>query len=177
MTCSDYHSFYREVLSDSRFCFGDIPPMENNKSLQESRKKPPGMSIVVALLALHGLFLIIIGLIAFFGGFVGVYKVSNGHITSGAVIAVLGVVLAWLLLLEGIVSFLCAQGLWTLQRWAIWLIIALEVTHLLLGGCALKLQLFAQWPIVLSMVLSGGILLYVLIVIGYRMLPQREHLP
>ncbi len=135
------------------------------------------MSIVVALLALHGLFLIIIGLIAFFGGFIGVYEVSNGHITSGAVIAVLGVVLAWLLLLEGIVSFLCAQGLWTLQRWAIWLIIALEVTHLLVGGFALRLQLFALWPIVLSMVLSGGILLYVLIVIGPRMLSQRERLP
>jgi hypothetical protein len=147
--------------------------MENDRSLQESSKKPPpGMPIVVALLALHGLILIIIGLIAFFGGFMGVYEVSHGHITSGAVIAVLGVFLAWLLLLEGIVSFLCAQGLWTQQRWAIWLIIALEVMHLLVGGCALRLQLFALWPIVLSMVLSGGILLYVLIVIGPRTLRQ-----
>ena len=59
--------------------------MENDASLQASRKKPPpGKAIVVALLGLHGLFLIIIGLIAFFGGFVGVYDVSHGHTTPGA---------------------------------------------------------------------------------------------
>ena len=58
--------------------------MENDASLQALRKKPPpGKAIVVALLGLHGLFLIIIGLIAFFGGFVGVYNVSNGHATFG----------------------------------------------------------------------------------------------
>jgi hypothetical protein len=64
---------------------------------------------------------------------------------------------------------LCAQGLLTWQRWAIWLTIALEVTNLLVGGCAL-LRLFAPWPIALSMGVAGGILLYVLIVIGPRML-------
>ena len=58
--------------------------MEHDASLQASRKKPPpGKAIVVALLGLHGLFLIIIGLIAFFGGFVGAYDVSHGHATPG----------------------------------------------------------------------------------------------
>ena len=142
-----------------------------------SRKKPSGKEVVVALLALHGLFLIIIGLMAFFGGFIGAYEVSHGRITSGAVIAVVGGFLAWILLLEGIVSFLCALGLWTRQRWAFWLTIALEVTNLLLGGCSLRLQLFAPWPIALSMVLAGGILLYMLLVIGPRTLLQRERLP
>ena len=62
--------------------------MENDASLQASRKKPPpGKAIVVALLGLHGLFLISIGLIAFFGGFVGVYDVSHGHTTLGALVA------------------------------------------------------------------------------------------
>ena len=88
--------------------------MNNDTSLQASRKKPlPGRVIVVALLGIHGLFLIIIGLIAFFGGFIGVYDVSNGHATPGAMVAVLGAFLAWIFLLGGIVSFLCAQGLWT----------------------------------------------------------------
>ncbi len=85
--------------------------MDNDASLQASRKKPPpGKVIVVALLGIHGLFLIIIGLIAFFGGFVGVHDVANGHATPGAIIAVLGAFLAWIFLLGGIVSFLCAQG-------------------------------------------------------------------
>jgi hypothetical protein len=99
--------------------------------------------LYVALLAIQGLFLISIGLIAFFGGFVGVYDVSNGHATPGALVAVLGAFLAWIFLLGGIVSLLCAQGLLTWQRWAIWLTIALEVTNLLVGGCALLLRLFA----------------------------------
>jgi hypothetical protein len=147
--------------------------MEKKKLMSASHKNPLGIEVVVALLAIHGLFLIIIGLIAFFGGFIGAYKVSHGDTTPAALIAVLGAFLAWILLLEGIISFLCAVGLWTPQRWAFWLTIALEVINLLLGGCTLRLQLFAPWPIVLSMILAGGILLYVLIMIGPRMLPQR----
>ena len=143
--------------------------MENGASLQASRKKPPpGEVVVVALLGIHGLFLIIIGLIAFFGGFVGVYDVANGHATPGAMVAVLGAFLAWIFLLGGIVSFLCAQGLWTWQRWAFWLTIALEVTNVSVGGCVLMLRLFAPWPIALSMIVAGGILLSVLIVIRTR---------
>jgi len=147
--------------------------MDNDTLIQALGKKPSGKVVVVALLGIHGLFLIIIGLIAFFGGFVGVYEVSNGHATPGAIVAVLGAFLAWIFLLEGIVSCLCAQGLWTRQRWAFWLTIALEVTNLIVGGCALMLRLFAVWPIALSMGVAGGILLYVLIVIGPRTLSRR----
>jgi hypothetical protein len=144
--------------------------MEHDASLQTSGKKPPpGKAIVVALLGLQGLFLIIIGLIAFFGGFVGVYDVSNGHTTPGAIAAVLGAALGWMFLLGGIVAFLCAQGLLTWQRWAIWLTIALEVIHLIVGGCALMLGLFTPWMVALSMSVAAGILLYMLIAIAIRM--------
>ena len=148
--------------------------MKHDTSLQASRKKPPpGKAIVVALLGLHGLFLIIIGLIAFFVGFVGAYDVSNGHATPGAIVAVAGAFLAWIFLLGGIVSFLCAQGLLTWQRWALWLTIGLELTNLVVGFCALKLQLFAPWTVIVSMSIAGGILLYVLIAIGSRALSKR----
>jgi hypothetical protein len=144
--------------------------MDNDASLQASRKKPSGKVIVAALLGIQGLFLIIIGLIAFFGGFVGIYDVSHGRATPGATVAVLGVFLAWIFLLGGIVSLLCAQGLWTWQRWAFWLTIALEITNLIVGGIALMLRLFAPWPIALSMSVAGAVLLSVLIVIGPRTL-------
>jgi hypothetical protein len=148
--------------------------MENDASLQASRKKPPpGKAIVVALLGLHGLFLFIIGLIAFFGCFVGAYDVSNGHATPGAIVAVAGAFLAWIFLLGGIVSFLCALGLSTWRRWAFWLTIALEIINLIVGSYALTLRLFAPWPIALSMSVAGGILLSVLIVIGPRTLSHR----
>jgi uncharacterized membrane protein (DUF485 family) len=144
--------------------------MDNDTKIQPSRKKPlTATNIVAALLAAHGLFLIIIGLIAFFGGFVGAHDVSNGHATPGAIIAVLGAFLAWIFLLEGIVSFYCAQGLLAWQRWAFCLTLALEVIDLLGGWCALTLRLFAPWPIVLSMTVAGGILLYLLVAIGLRM--------
>ena len=145
--------------------------MGNDEILEASRKKHiPGKAIVVALLGIHGIFLIIIGLIAFFGGFVGVYDVSHGHATPGAIAAVLGAVLAWIFLLGGIVALLCAQGLLTWQRWALWLTIVLVVINLIVGGCALLLRLFNPWPIALSMGVAGGILLYVLIAIGTRAL-------
>ena len=141
--------------------------MDNDSLLPASRKKPsPGKVIVVALLGTQGLFLIIIGLIAFFGGFIGVYDVSNGHATPGAIAAVLGAALAWIFHLGGIVAFLCAQGLLTWQRWALWLTIALEIINLIVGGCALMLRLFTPWIVALSMSIAGGILLYVLIAIG-----------
>ena len=148
--------------------------MEHDASLQASRKKPPpGKAIVVALLGLHGLFLIIIGLIAFFGGFVGAYDVSNGHATPGAIVAVAGAFLAWIFLLGGIVSFLCALGLSTWRRWAFWLTIALDIINLIVGSYTLTLRLFSPWPIALSMSVAGGILLSVLIVIGPRTLSHR----
>ena len=145
--------------------------MEHDASVQASRKNPPsGKVIVVTLLAIQGLFLIIIGLIAFFGGFVGAYEVSHGHATPGAIVAVAEAFLAWIFLLGGIVSFLCALGLSTWQRWAFWLTIGLEITNLMARGCALKLQLFAPWTSIVSMSIAGGILLYILIVISIRML-------
>ena len=148
--------------------------MEHDASLQASRKQPPpGKAIVVALLGLHGLFLIIIGLIAFFGGFVGASDVSHGHATPGALVAVAGAFLAWIFLLGGIVSFLCALGLSTWRRWAFWLTIALEIINLIVGSYALTLRLFSPWPIALSMSVAGGILLSVLIVIGPRTLSHR----
>jgi hypothetical protein len=148
--------------------------MEHDASLQASRKQPPpGKAIVVALLGLQGLFLIIIGLIAFFGGFVGVYDVSHGHTTPGALVAVLGVALAWMFLLGGIVSFLCAQGLLTWQRWALWLTIGLEIINLIVGFGALQLRLFAPWTSIVNMSIAGGILLYLLIAIGTHALSKR----
>ena len=132
--------------------------MDNDASFQALRKKPPpGKVIVVALLAIHGLFLIIIGLVAFFGGFVGAYEVTNGHATPEAMVTVLEALVAWIFLLGGIVSFSCAQGLVTWQCWAIWLTIALEVTSLIVGGWLLTLRLFAPWPIAVSMSVAGGI--------------------
>jgi len=170
----EFEVAWREVSPGPGFYIGGIPAMDHDASVQASRKKPsPGKVIVVALLALQGIFLIIIGLLAFFGGFVGVYDVSNGHATPGARVAVLGAFLAWIFLLGGIVSLLCAQGLLTWQRWAFWLTVALEVTNLIVGGCALILRLFAPWPIALSMSGAGGILLYVLIVRGPRTLSHR----
>src|SRR5579884_1979185 len=130
-------------------CFGGVLSMDKDMMKQPSRKKPLSvMNIVSALLAAHGLFLIIIGLIAFFGSFAGVYDVSHGHTTPGAIVAVLGVFLAWIFLLNGIVSFLCAQGLLAGERWAFWLTLALEAIDLLVGWGALTLRLFAPWPIV-----------------------------
>jgi len=145
--------------------------MEKDTSLQASHKKrPDGQAVVVALLAIHGIVLIVIGLIAFFGGFVGAYDISNGHATSGAIVAAAGVLFAWIFLLGGIVSFLCALGLSTWQRWAFWLTIALQIINLVVGGYALTLRLFTPWPIAVSMAIAGGILLAVLIARGPHML-------
>jgi hypothetical protein len=96
--------------------------MEKDPTLRGSPKKPPtGQAVVVALLALQGIVLIVIGLIAFFGGFVGAYQVSNGHATPGAIVAVVVVFLAWIFLLGRIVSFLCALGLSTCGLRLVWL--------------------------------------------------------
>jgi len=146
--------------------------MHNDTLTPASRKKPA--TALVVLLGIHGLFLIIIGLIAFFGGFIGAYEVSHGRTTPGAMVAVLGAFVAWLFLLGGIISLLCALGLWTRQRWAFWLTIALEVTNLILAGCIVKWQFFAPWFIILSMGFAGVILLYVLIGIDPRMLSDKS---
>src|SRR5258708_18253715 len=96
----------REVLPGPNFRIGDIPSMDTDASIQASRKKPPtGKLIVVALLATHRLFLIIIVFIAFFRGLVGVSHVAICQATPEALVAVLWAGLALSLLFVVCVSF------------------------------------------------------------------------
>lgn len=148
--------------------------MDSKSKIQPSRTKPfSATNIVAGLLAAHGLFLIIISLVAFFGSFVGIHAVSTGHATQGSIVAILGAFLAWVFLLEGIISFYCALGLQDWRRWAFWLTLALEVFDLLTGWCILSLRLFTAWPIVLSMCIAGCILLFLLIGTGLRTFSRR----
>jgi hypothetical protein len=82
-----------------------------NTMLNISRSRPLGITIIAIILALHGILGIVVGII-----------LLESHSVLGMSTLILGIlelVLAW--------------GMWSLQRWAYWATVILEILALLNG--------------------------------------------
>src|SRR5579884_3558324 len=125
----------------------------------ETHRRPLGVTIVAAILAIHG----ILDLIA--GGLV--VAAVHGHTTTGSVIDVIGGVIGGVTLLIGIVKLICPVGLLLLKRWAYWLAILIEVVSVIKHGVELarpQTQGYVHIAlIIIPLALAVIILLYLLI--------------
>lgn len=95
------------------------------------RSRPTGITIIAIVVAIQGIFTLIAGL-----QFLG---------TVSIVLGVLTLLLAW--------------GLWTLQSWAFWTTVVLEVADVINDLFALRVGATAVIP---SLIFSGLILVYLL---------------
>ncbi len=107
--------------------------MQNTMS--EPRRRPLGVTIIASLLGIEGILELLGGVLILVGIFaVGRAISGHGHTTTGNVVDVLGIVLAIIPLVDGLLTFIFALGLWFLKRWAFWLTVIIEVISLVRHG-------------------------------------------
>jgi hypothetical protein len=94
------------------------------------RKRPALLTVIAALMGLHGLILLILGVLAL------VAVVTGGKVNAFAGTSLAGSVdvvsVTWLV--EGLILFVLAWGIFTLKNWAYWTTLALEFLNLLGSG-------------------------------------------
>jgi hypothetical protein len=128
------------------------------------RKRPVLVTVIAILMGLHGLILLILGILAF------VAVVTGGKVNAFAGTSLAGAVdvvsVTWLV--EGLILFILAWGLFTLKNWAYWTTLALEFLNLLGSGLALiapqpSFWQSADWVVALSIIFSLVILVCFLV--------------
>ena len=80
-------------------------------------KRPLGITIIAILLFIQAVIEIIFGIFVFVG--------------STIASPTAGLLLGWITLAIGIISFIVAWGLWTLKPWAYWVTLILEIINII----------------------------------------------
>jgi len=104
-----------------------------NATMEAPRRRPLGVSIIAVLVAIQGIFFLILGILALVAVIVAANSAGttvNGYAITGATVSAIAGVLAGIFLVVGLVSLLFAWGLWTLKRWAFWATVIIEIISL-----------------------------------------------
>src|SRR5260370_23812907 len=121
--------------------------------VETPRKRPFGVTIIAILLFISAILQIIFGIFILTG------------ITLVSPLA--GLLIGWIPLALGIVSFIFAWGLWTLKPWAYWATVILEIVNI-----AINLFSLGQPRHSIRGLFSGG-LIYLIILI-YMLVERNE---
>jgi len=143
--------------------FLEVPRQD---TLSESRRhRPLGVTIIAAILGIEGILELLGGVLILMGVFaVGRAISGHGHTTTSTVVDVVGIVLAIIPLVIGVLTFIFAVGLWLLKRWAFWLVVIIEVISLVRH--ALEFTQATHPPVALivaDMIIPVVVLLYFLV--------------
>lgn len=110
-----------------------------------TRRRPLGITIIAILLFIQAVIEIIVGIVALVG------------ITVLSPLA--GLLIGWIPLAIGILSFVLAWGLWTLKPWAYWATVVLEIVNILIN-----LFSFGQPYHSIAGIFSGGIVSLIILI-------------
>ncbi len=128
------------------------------------RRRPLGVSIISIILAIQGIFELLLGIFAVLAIFAAGHAISgSGHTTTGTVVDVLGGTLGGISLVIGILTLIFAIGLWTLKRWAFWLTVIIEFISLVRHALEFTHPTTSTTSIILGMVIPVVVLLYFLV--------------
>ncbi len=129
-----------------------------------ARHRPLGVSIISIILAIQGIFELLLGIFAILAIFAAGHAISgSGHTTTGTVVDVLGGTLGGISLVIGILTLIFAIGLWTLKRWAFWLTVIIEFISLVRHLLEFTHPTTSTVNILLGMIIPVVILLYFLV--------------
>ena len=136
-----------------------------NTTMEAPRRRPLGVSIIAVLVAIQGIFFLILGILALVAVIVAANSAGttvNGYAITGATLSIVAGVLAGVFLVVGLVSLLFAWGLWTLKRWAFWATVIIEIISLLNSVLAFTQPHANFWSAVVGMIIPIVILVYFL---------------
>ena len=136
-----------------------------NATMEAPRRRPLGVSIIAVLLAIQGIFFLILGILALVAVIVAANSAGttvNGYAITGATVSAIAGVLAGIFLVVGLVSLLFAWGLWTLKRWAFWATVIIEIISLINSVFAFTQPHANFWSAAVGMIIPIVILVYFL---------------
>jgi hypothetical protein len=117
------------------------------------KRRPTGVAILAVLLAIQGFAELVYGLL--------VLLAAPGFVTLTSDTMVVAQLAPWGFLLSGILALILAYGLWTLQSWAFWATVLLELFNLV-GGTVQLFTAYYPGAVLLSMIIPAVILIYFL---------------
>ncbi len=112
-----------------------------------------------------------ITILAYLLMFQGIVEVITGFVALALLFWTQGVVL----LLSGIITFFLSWGLWTLKRWAFWVILALAIIHLVGSIMGLVAPATHFWIFGFGIIMPIVILIYFLANPRVRAAFRAEH--
>ena len=136
-----------------------------NATMEAPRRRPLGVSIIAVLVAIQGIFFLILGILALVAVIVAANSAGttvNGYAITGATVSAIAGVLAGIFLVVGLVSLLFAWGLWTLKRWAFWATVIIEIISLIGNVFAFTQPHANFWSDAVGMIIPIVILVYFL---------------
>ncbi len=134
-----------------------------NTTMEAPRRRPLGVSIIAVLVAIQGIFFLILGILALVAVIAAANSAGttvNGYAITGATVSAIAGVLAGIFLVVGLVSLLFAWGLWTLKRWAFWATVIIEIISLLNSVFAFTQPHANFWSAAVGMIIPVVILVY-----------------
>lgn len=120
-------------------------------SMEISRSRPVGVSIIAILLMIQGALEFIYGLL--------VLIAAPGFIIASTHTAIVVQLSPWGFLFSGILALILGYGLWTLRTWAFWATVVLEAINII-GGMVALFTYYYPGGVLLSMVIPAVILIY-----------------
>jgi uncharacterized membrane protein (DUF2068 family) len=136
-----------------------------NTTMEAPRRRPLGVSIIAVLVAIQGIFFLILGILALVAVIAAANSAGttvNGYAITGATVSAIAGVLAGVFLVVGLVSLLFAWGLWTLKRWAFWATVIIEIISLINSVFTFTQPHANFWSAAVGMIIPVVILVYFL---------------
>jgi len=125
-----------------------------------ANRRPLGVTIISVILAIQGIFELLLGIFAILAIFAAGHAISG---RTGTVVDVLGGTLGGIALVVGLLTLIFAIGLWTLKRWAFWLTVIIEFVSLVRHALEFTHPTTSTLNIVLGMIIPVVVLLYFLV--------------
>lgn len=128
------------------------------------RRRPLGVTIMSVLLAIQGLFELIVGILLVVASNAISHRIIlHGHATIAKIVDTFGVALGVIGIIVGILTLIFVAGLWTLQRWAYWAVIIIEGLSLLRSILELVRHTGSTTSVILGMIIPLIVFLYFLV--------------
>ncbi len=141
----------------------------SENAMMRNGRRPLGVTIISILVGLEGLLEIVGGLLLILAAnSLSRRVVQNGHTVISKVIDTFGIGIGATLIVIGVLTLLFVLGLWTLQRWAYWGVIIIEVLTLLPNIIALVRGTGTVAGNIGQMIIPVIVLLYFLLVPSVR---------
>lgn len=127
-------------------------------------RRPLGVTIISILVGLEGLLEVIAGILLILAAnSLSRRIVQGGHTVISKFVDTFGVSIGVVLIVIGVVTLLFVLGLWTLQRWAYWAVIIIEVLTLIPNVLALIRGTGTVTGNIIQMIIPVVVLLYFLV--------------